>query len=978
MGGHVLLLGAVRYVSPDGETIDVPSQSQRRLLAVLALSAGRSVRADFLGEVMGLGPSALRTLMSRLRATLGSDDIRTVPSGYLLEAGVDAARFEELACGTMGLGGLDLALSLWTGDALEEFAEESWALAEASRLEELRRTVIEDRSALLTARGRGGEAIATLTALIETNPYRDRARGLLIEALAAEGRQAEALRAYQEYRAFLAEETGTDPSDYVKDIEREVANGVAGFQPSLHERSGNLPMQTTSLIGRDSETVEVAELVRAHRLVTLTGVGGVGKTQLALRVASMLGDDFSEGVWLVELGPISRPGSIPDAAATSLGVTTRTDGAVVESVTAALAERDVLIVLDNCEHVLDEAAAFVDAVLLRTPSVRVVATSRESLRVPGERVWPVPPLDATKGVGSAAVELFVDRAQAADQRFELGDATEAFAAIEVCRRLDGIPLAIELAAARMGSMSPTELMNRLDDRFRLLTGSPRTPERQRTLYKTVEWSYDLLEIGERVLLERCSIFAGGFDLAAAVHLGLGDDLTDEYQILEVLDSLARKSLVNATRWQGKTRFTMLETIRQFANERLAENSAIDELRDRHATHFSARALQWLKTWEGTDQRAAIDWTEVEFANLRVGFQWSSQRADVGTATTIAALAAMMSRALQNYEPVEWVEAMLDDAVAADVAQLPRLYTAACLCQYVGRPHDAIGYARRALQLEADPRYESFQSGWSAFWESTAHLYTGDSERCLAGMSALASAEGLEKVMGLAGLMFVLPAVGRANEVLPIAERALDAARANGNPMWIGFALAGYGRAFTSVDPDRALMALRQGLDYSARHRLPFIGALIARDAASLEAAHGDPLRALELFETTIVSFRDAGDHNNLVSTLAYLAVALAGVGRLEAAATLHGHTSAHASLSTVVGADSTAELLRRQFDGSAFDRATAIGRSMDLKDAVRYARDQIDVAMRTLSHGSAPPDDTKPRFPAGLGVLSMDVVDAYR
>lgn len=350
----------------------------------------------------------------------------------------------------------------------------------------------------------------------------------------------------------------------------------------------------------------------------------------------------------------------------------------------------------------------------------------------------------------------------------------------------------------------------------------------------------------------------------------------------------------------------------------------------------------METWEGPDQRAAIDWTEVEFANLRVGFRWACRR-DITTAATIAGHAAMMSRALQNYEPVEWVESVLDDAIAADSAQLPRLYTTACLCQYIGRPHDAIGYARRARQFERDSGHEPFQPGWSAFWEATAHLYVGESDRCLAGMSELASADGLERVMGLAGLAFVLPGVGRMDEALPIAEQALEAAREHGSPMWVAFALAGYGRACASADPFRALAALRQGLDYADQHRLPFIEALIARDAASLEASHGDPGRAFELFDTTIVSFQNAGDHNNLVSTLAYLAVAFTGAGHPEAAATLGGFAFAHSSVSTVVGTDS-ADLLREELGRVAFDAATAAGRSMDLTEAVRFARDQIDVA----------------------------------
>ena len=275
---------------------------------------------------------------------------------------------------------------------------------------------------------------------------------------------------------------------------------------------GNLPVQSTSFIGRGREVADLVGLVRMHRLVTLTGVGGVGKSRLAVQVAGVLVPEFPDGVWLVELAPIGDPAALADAVATVLGVTARADMSMVECVALALSGRRLLIVVDNCEHVLDAAAGMIEAILARAPTVKVIATSREGLRVEAEQLWPVPSLDVSDGVDSPAVELFVERARAVNPGFSLDNDADKMAVTDVCRRLDGIALAIELAAARMVSMSPQEVSDRLGDRFRLLGGSRRGLERHQTLRHAVEWSYDLLGVDERVVLQHCSVFAGDFDL----------------------------------------------------------------------------------------------------------------------------------------------------------------------------------------------------------------------------------------------------------------------------------------------------------------------------------------------------------------------------------------------------------------------------------------------------------------------------------
>ncbi|MGZ4763270.1 MAG: ATP-binding protein, partial [Ilumatobacteraceae bacterium] len=308
----------------------------------------------------------------------------------------------------------------------------------------------------------------------------------------------------------------------------------------------------------DSEVADVKEALRTHRLVTLTGVGGVGKTRLAIEAAAQLNGEYPDGVWFFELAAVTDPAAVPDAVASVLGIAQQPGKTLAESVAAGLEGRTRLLVFDNCEHVLDAAADLVDVVLEQSPTVKVLATSREGLGAADEQVWRVRSLDI-----STAADLFVERARRVAQSFT---EDEAATIEDICRRLDGIPLAVELAASRMASMTAAEVRDRLDQRFRLLVGSRRGLERHQTLRHAVQWSYDLLAEEERVLLERCSVFAGGFDLESACAIAV---LADDFTAIDLLDALVRKSLLVADRSSGGTRFSMLETIRQFAEEQLA-------------------------------------------------------------------------------------------------------------------------------------------------------------------------------------------------------------------------------------------------------------------------------------------------------------------------------------------------------------------------------------------------------------------------
>jgi predicted ATPase len=410
---------------------------------------------------------------------------------------------------------------------------------------------------------------------------------------------------------------------------------------------------------------------------------------LALEVAALVADEFPDGVWVFELAAVADPAAVPDAVAAVLGITQQPGKTVAESVASALEGRRRLLVFDNCEHVLDAAADLVEAIIAGSAPATILATSREGLSIADEQLWPVPYLDA-----DAAVDLFTERARRVVPEFSVDDAG---AVGEICRRLDRIPLAIELAASRISSMTVHEIRDRLHHRFKLLVGSRRGSGRHQTLRQAVAWSFDLLDETEKALLQRCSVFAGGFDLESACAVA-GPDESDDYAVLDLLDSLVRKSLLVADRSTGQTRFSMLETIRQFAEQQLADSDGVDAARRTHARYFAGRADDMLALWDGPRQRDTYTWLTTEFANLRVAFRWCARNADLDTAATLATHAGFLGIWIEQYEPVGWAEELLEPARAADHRRLLQLYVMASQCYAAGRTDDAFGYLEASQQL----------------------------------------------------------------------------------------------------------------------------------------------------------------------------------------------------------------------------------------------------------------------------------------
>ncbi|WP_231988805.1 adenylate/guanylate cyclase domain-containing protein [Mycobacterium sp. 1274761.0] len=710
---------------------------------------------------------------------------------------------------------------------------------------------------------------------------------------------------------------------------------------TLDTSPGNLRPPPTSFVGRDAELPDIKEALRTQRLVTLTGVGGVGKTRLALEAATQVADEFPDGVWLFELATVSDPAAVPDAIACILGVTQQPGITVTESVATAQDGRIRLLLLDNCEHVLDAVADVTEAILTHSATARILATSREALGMPDEQVWRVRSLDV-----DTAVDLFMERARHVAQGFSAGD-PEAIS--EICRRLDGIPLAVELAASRMASMTATEMRDRLDHRFRLLVGARRGLERHQTLRHAVQWSYDLLDEPEKTLLERCAVFAGGFDLESACAVS---SFTDEFTTLDVLDALVRKSLVTADRSSGHTRYSMLETIRQFAEEQLAARGEADTVRSEHSRHFAAKADETFAVWDSPRQKEAYVWFATELPNLRTAFRWAADRDDLDTAATIVKRAGWFGALVDNFEPVAWAEEILESPCAADHPEFVSVCGVATLCYLLGRGDDALAYSEAGQQALAGSHADVPLSP-EQLWLGAVYSAIDVPDRYVAffreqrqrGPDPLQFARGC--------LAIALINAGRVQEALRDVEGLVEAAQTTGNPYARSFALLVRGMAQSAVDPDGALDTLRMGLEIAQqsgnRANVGYIVLTLAMTLNRIDDELGDPVVALDNIALAIRNYHESGNITQLRAALGIFMRFLYRHGDLEPAATIAGFACiSPTSAPAVEEFNTTIADLREVLGDNTYATLAQDGAAMNMATAVTYASDQIDRIRREL------------------------------
>jgi predicted ATPase/DNA-binding SARP family transcriptional activator len=644
------VLGPVVVTSDDG-LIALPSRRERALLAALALQAGRIVDHDTLVEaVFGAEPPArprhaLATLVLRVRDRLGAGVVVTSDGGYRLDstvAAVDAHLFEAVVRSGVGLAE---AMEWWRGRPYAEL--DGWPPADAARvrLEELRHHGEEELAAQAVDTGEAGAVVGDLEALVAAAPFRERRWVLLIQALYAAGRQADALSAYQRARTMLVEELGIEPGPDLVAAERAVLTHDPGITAGSLSVAGNLPSPDAGLIGRDAAIQQVAIGVLNHGVVTLTGSGGVGKTVLAIAAGGGLRAEFHDGVWLVELAAASRGDDVAATVATTLGVRDQTGMTTESTLRVALANQALLVVLDNCEHVLEAARALVRALRGGCPRVHILATSRERLNVADEHDIAVRPLPVG-GPGSPAFELLVARSRRQDLT---ADQAERDAFVEICERVDGLPLALELAAGRCRAMRPSAVAERLRDGLRLLSTPRPNDARHATLADVVRWSYDLLSPVEQIVLARLSVFAGGFDLDAAEAVA-GIALGDRMVVDEAVVSLVDKSLLD----HDGRRYRLLEATREFAHDRLGEFGETRATADAHLAWFVQFVRAAREGLGGAEEATWVARLDVEWANVRAAFRHALELDDPRPAMTLVSSAQPSASGRRTRVRWRWV------------------------------------------------------------------------------------------------------------------------------------------------------------------------------------------------------------------------------------------------------------------------------------------------------------------------------------
>jgi predicted ATPase/DNA-binding SARP family transcriptional activator len=919
------ILGSLE-VRADGRPIEIAAAKQRAVLTVLLLHANAVVSSDrLIDDIWGARARnglkhALQVYVSELRkaAACVADVLVTRAPGYMLQVEpgeLDRDRFERLvaeggealASGHPELASERLrgALSLWRGPALADFAYEPFAQTEIARLEELRLQALESRVEAELALGRHGDLVAELEALVGEHPLRERAREQLMLALYRSGRQAEALEAYRNGRRLLVEEVGIEPSPALQLLERRILvqdetlaapaarSTPAPRAPVAHPTNVQLP--PTRFIGRARELAELRGLLLHDdvRLLSLTGAGGGGKTRLAVQLAADLGESFPSGVVFVTLEAISDPSLVAATIALTLAVAERADRTVVDSLIEHLAEKQLLLVLDNFEQVLD-AATDVARLVSAVPGLKVLVTSRVRLRLTAEHEYEVLPLSQCD-----ASLLFLERARAAHAGL-CATPADAAAIAEICARLDCLPLAVELAAARVRLLSPQAIVERLERRLPLLTDGPRDlPARQRTLRATIDWSYRLLDVRDRRLFARLAVFAGGFTLEAAERVCQTD--------LDAIASLAEKSLLyRRERSRSEPRFTMLETIREYAAERLEASLEADELRARHARYFLA-----LAHLDDAGEAALLHRLDPELDNLRTALAWSCRNGQ-------GAIALPLAVSLQPYWYARGLlhegQLSLAHALEAGAGEPVRLRARAL--RHASRFADMQGEAAEAKRLAAESLRLSRDTGDRLGIAASVRalgmvaLAGGDYQGAQAlfqegraRSSACGDRSGVARGVQSLGYLAVLR--GDYDAARKLCDEAIILCRALGNDL-----------SLTAALENRATVALGQRR----------------------------PDEAASLLDESISLSRDLADATGMTSCLAGFAALNAARGAAESAARLLGAGEAlRAELRYPLEPvelrlhEQTVAALRRELGEERLAPLQAEGRRMTLDAAVELA-----------------------------------------
>ena len=964
------LLGPVR-ATVRGNVVDVGGPKPKLVLARLALAAPRSIMVDALIETLwdGRPPATARKTVHGyvcgLRSALGPDALATAGPAYRLAmpiSSVDSHRFCALVDQARNARAgarpedaweiLSSALALWRGPALADLGDGLFVAEESRRLAELHVAAIEQQMQIGLELERHDVLLPELEELVRRHPLRERLWTVWMTALYRSGRQAEALAAYRRLRALLADELGVEPWETVTDLHQRMLAHDTALSRRPHDgaapapaRPGNLPHRLTSFVGRRHATRELDDLLRRARVVTLVGAGGVGKSRLAEQAAAQVATRFQHGVWLAELAPLSRGEPVPHAIAAALGIQQRHGLGIAETVVAYCQRKQLLLVVDNCEHLRDDVGSLVERIVSSSDEVRVLATSREALGIAGEQIWPVPPLGAPD-----ARALFAERAIAVRPGFRLDDGN-VVVVDEVCRRLDGLPLAIELAAARMRAMTVTELVAHLDDRFRLLAARHRPgPERHQSLRAAIDWSHELLTAAEQGLFAGLSVFSGGFDVAAVREVCAQD--RDTLAVADLVADLADKSMVVVETVGDTTRFRLLETLRAYARERLEASGTAEKVRRRHAAYYTALAEQAGPGLSGVDEAYWVERLTADFDNLRAALEWATTAGDVDLALRLVAYLPDFTYWRIGYESATWAErsmALPDSgthplfaAVCAGAARgawmIADYRRAECLARRAAEVAGQRGSPAGALAVGPRTSYPGDVLADVALYdgrveEALGH-YEHEAERAWPAADPLRLAWALYYVA-------VCHAVRRTPDSgIPAAEESLALARAAGNPTAVAMALYALGLALKKSDPERALVLLDESVDASVAARNRWFEGVALMEAAATRAVHGEVNAAASGFRGALTRWERTGDWTQQWLNLRYIVRLLVGLGDDEGAVVLH-HCLIRAAKKSPLDEHGLAEITER-LGADRFTSATARAGVMSDGDAVAYARTRLE------------------------------------
>lgn len=976
----IRVLGALE-VNRGGETLPIGGPKAQLLLSILVaqrnvrLSVDRLVESLWGGDPPKTATATVQSQVSRLRGVLAPDfQITHRSGGYQLEptgGEIDADVFELHLARSRTVDAdasvvvLEEALELWCGSAYGEFADRHDIHGDAVRLDELRLVATDEWAEAQMAAGDPAAMVGELEALIEVHPLRECYWRFLMVALYRTGRQAEALRRADELRSMLGRELGLDLSSAARKLEAQILADDPGLLDAAAWRGSTTTRravtrfhEATSFVGRDPDLAALTQALDNHALVTITGPGGVGKTRLAMRLAMQTTEQFADGITVVEFAALRDPTGTAQVIAHALDVQQRQHRTIEATIEEFLAPIRSLLLLDNCEHVTDVLAPLVDRLRLSCPRLKILATSRQPLGLAGEYIevlapLSVPPIGTVRAddvLQSAAAELLVNRAAAASPGFELTD-DNAVAVADVCRRLDGLPLALELAAARLRTMGVDTLSDRLHQRIEMLGQIQRGADgRQRTIHDLVKWSYDLLPPEEQRVFEQLAVFAGGFDLAAAESVCATD--ADPASVVSHIASLVDKSMI-ALVDPVASRYRILEPLREFGLDHLRSSGALEATEDRHLRWFCDLARRGEAGLDSSDEAAWSTALDRDLANFRVAHRTAIERCDATSALSLVASLREFAFRRVNYEITSWADTSVDLADAHDGSDLPTAIAVSAYGRFVrGDMQTAIELAHRALEILAEA--ELSDSGLPERVLGNAHFYLEHTDEAFYWMERMQlSARHAQNSGRIAHALYMQSvaktSVGDEIRGAVLAGEANAAAAAAGSPTAHAQADYASGLALETTHADEAVNLLQRSAIGAAAAGNRWIEAFALTEVHSLRAKRGEHLAALTGFAEVVDIWYRGGDWANQWLSVRRVLSILVELGAFTAAAVLHGALTAVGAAQAMPSAPSETERLsdsvarmKSQLGPTEFAAAVRRGATLHDWEIVTFVSEQIN------------------------------------